>query len=225
MDRNRAAWNKQQHHLQDALLHPKEHPEYLGLFLSQHAQVHTTKMSNSKEWSFVDEVLLGLDDIALRSIPTGSEHSVIWILWHMARCEDLTMNILVAGADQVIEEQDWIKKLHSPFLHTGNAINLQEIIHFSQAIELDSLAAYRVAVGESTRRVVNQLKPDHLGQKVDPKLIMRVRQMEAVLPSADGIVNYWSKRTIAGLLLMPPTRHCFTHLNEALRIKQALHFK
>jgi hypothetical protein len=35
-------------------------------------------------------------------------------------------------------------------------------------------------------------------------------------------VDYWSRRTVAGLLLMPPTRHCFLHLNEALRIKHAL---
>jgi hypothetical protein len=32
----------------------------------------------------------------------------------------------------------------------------------------------------------------------------------------------WSKRTVAGLLPMPPTRHNFLHLNEALRIKQKL---
>jgi hypothetical protein len=44
----------------------------------------------------------------------------------------------------------------------------------------------------------------------------------ALLPEAIGILQYWSKRTIAGLLLMPPTRHNFLHLNEALRIKLKL---
>jgi hypothetical protein len=34
--------------------------------------------------------------------------------------------------------------------------------------------------------------------------------------------DYWSKKTIAGLLLMPPTRHNFVHLNEAARIRQKL---
>jgi len=45
---------------------------------------------------------------------------------------------------------------------------------------------------------------------------------KAMLPDAEGIVNYWSKRTIGGLLLMPPTRHCFLCLNEARRIKERL---
>jgi hypothetical protein len=47
-----------------------------------------------------------------------------------------------------------------------------------------------------------------------------VLQERAVVEEAKGIVDYWSKRTIAGLLLMPPTRHCFIHLNEALKIKK-----
>ena len=41
-----------------------------------------------------------------------------------------------------------------------------------------------------------------------------------LIPEAVGILSNWSKRTIARLLLMPPTRHNFLHLNEVLRIKQ-----
>jgi hypothetical protein len=42
----------------------------------------------------------------------------------------------------------------------------------------------------------------------------------AVVEDAKGLIDYWSKRKISGLLLMPPTRHCFIHLNEALKIKK-----
>lgn len=41
-------------------------------------------------------------------------------------------------------------------------------------------------------------------------------------PEADEIIAYWGGRTLAGLLLMPPTRHNFLHLSEALRIRQKL---
>jgi hypothetical protein len=43
---------------------------------------------------------------------------------------------------------------------------------------------------------------------------------EAVVEAARGVVDYWGRLNIAGLLLMPPTRHCFVHLNESLRLKQ-----
>ncbi len=44
-------------------------------------------------------------------------------------------------------------------------------------------------------------------------------QEGAVTPEAREIADYWSRKTIAGLLLMPPTRHCILHLNEGMRIR------
>ena len=37
------------------------------------------------------------------------------------------------------------------------------------------------------------------------------------------LVEYWGTRTLAGLILMPATRHPLVHLNEAMRIKDLLH--
>ncbi len=225
MDKNRAAWNKNQHLLQAALAKPQAHSEWLSLFLTQHAQVHSGELGMVEGWSFADEVFAGLSDNALRLVPPGAEHSLLWIIWHLARCEDLTMNVLVAGTDQVFIRQGWKDRLHPPFDHTGNEIDVATLEEFSQVVDPATLQAYRLAVGASTRQVVGQLTPFELTQKVDPGRIMKVRQASVVLPAADVIVNYWSKRTIAGLLLMPPTRHCFTHLNEALRIRLALGVK
>ena len=221
MDPHFAAWNKQQHLLQIALSSPEEHPEWMALFLSQHGQVHSKKVSLTENWSFEDAVLNGMDEAALRLMPTRFEHSVAWILWHLARCEDLTVNMLVAGEEQVLYRQGWIDRLNSPILHTGNEINLQEIALFSQSINLENLKAYRAAVGVSTREVVSCLTPGELSKMVQPDRMDKLRALGVVLDP--GILNYWSHRTIAGLLLMPATRHCITHLNEAGRIKQALH--
>lgn len=49
-----------------------------------------------------------------------------------------------------------------------------------------------------------------------------LNQHAMVQPEAIEILNYRSKRTIAGLLLMPPTRHNFLPLGEAQRIKTKL---
>jgi len=47
----------------------------------------------------------------------------------------------------------------------------------------------------------------------------------AVLPGAEGLLDYWGKRKIFEMLLMPPTRHLMTHLNEARSIKKKLRIK
>ena len=55
-----------------------------------------------------------------------------------------------------------------------------------------------------------------------PTRIQTNADQSDVLPEASGVLEYWSRRTMAGLLLMPATHHNLTHLNEAVRIKHCL---
>jgi hypothetical protein len=57
---------------------------------------------------------------------------------------------------------------------------------------------------------------------MNPNAVQRIFDEGAVLEETRGIAEYWSKRDVAGLLLMPATRHILTHLNEALKIKKKL---
>ena len=100
MDIHRKNWNAVQQALKWALA-AGDREKTLELFLSQHAMLHSGKMAKSGLWSFEDEVLDGLSDEQVRAIPQDGEHSIVWILFHLARIEDITMNMLVAGADQL----------------------------------------------------------------------------------------------------------------------------
>jgi hypothetical protein len=176
MDPNRKLWNRQQQALQRALSRPDEHQKAIELLLSQHAMVHSAKMARSKLWSFEDEVWQDTTEEIVRCIPRGCDHSIAWCIWHLARVEDVTMNLLVAGSPQLLHRDDWLKRL----------------------------------------------EPEELKQKVDPARLQRVMAEGAIVEAASGIADYWGKRTVAELLLMPPTRHNFVHLNEALCIKHKL---
>jgi hypothetical protein len=105
-------------------------------------------------------------------------------------------------------------------IHTGKAMSEGEIIELGSGMNIEQLREYRVAVGRQTEKIVKQLDSAAIIQKVSSSRLDLVLQERAVVEDAKGIVDYWSKRTIAGLLLMPPTRHCFIHLNEALKIKK-----
>jgi hypothetical protein len=59
-----------------------------------------------------------------------------------------------------------------------------------------------------------------LKNKVDLTRLQQVLDEGAVIPAAIGNVEYWGRRTIAGLLQMPPTRHSYIHLNESLTLKK-----
>jgi hypothetical protein len=222
MDIHRAAWNKQQQVLKSCLADPEEHTEWLRLFLDQHAQVHAGEMSGAGGWSFEDEVLIGLDELCIRKIPEGDEHSIAWILFHLARIEDVTMNILVAGSEQLLKREDWLVKMNAPVVDTGNAMDVESVTLLSGAIDIIALRAYRMAVGRNTEQIARKLTASELSKQVDPARLEKVKSEGAVVTEAPEVLEYWGKKTLAGLLLMPATRHCILHLNEALRVRYCL---
>jgi hypothetical protein len=224
MDPNRKLWNQRHQQLTRALS-KGDRDTAIDLFLDQHAMVHSAKLSKTKLWSFDDELLQDMTDEEIRQIPPGGEHSIAWILFHLARIEDITMNMLVAGSDQLFTREDWAQKMNVTILHSANRMDNASIAQLSSRIDLRSLHAYRLAVGNRTRTIVRKLQAKDLKQKVEPARIEKVLSEGAVTPEAMEILQYWSKKTIAGLLLMPPTRHCILHLNEAMRIKDKLRKK
>ncbi|HEY9122239.1 MAG TPA: DinB family protein [Brevefilum sp.] len=192
------------------------------LLLQQHARLHSRDLLTGVDWSYQDAVLADLPDDWMRIVPEGEEHSIAWLLWHLTRCEDITMNLLVLETDQVLFSQAWFEKLNCLWRDTGNAMSPEEIFNFSQIINLDALLNYRTAVGQNTQNIINGLTQESLHRKMNADAVQRIFDEGAVLEEARGIAEYWSKRDVAGLLLMPATRHILTHLNEALKIKKRL---
>lgn len=215
-------WNVRQKKLLTLLSASNSYSQAIQLFLEQHAEVHSSVMSSSGILSFEDEVLVDLTDVQMRKMPDRMDHSIAWIIWHLARIEDVTMNMLVAGTEQLFSRDDWKRKLGISALHTGNAMPKSEITGLSKIINIDNLRNYRVAVGRQTEKIAKQLDPGELDQKISPSRLDLLMQEGAVVKEAKGLIDYWSKRTVAGILLMPPTRHCFIHLNEAARIKKKI---
>ncbi|HNT73548.1 MAG TPA: DinB family protein [Anaerolineae bacterium] len=220
MDSNRKHWNEQQKEFHAALLGFKQHDRAMALFVQQHAALHSAKVTPGIPWSFEDEVLDDMTEAQIRRIPQGCDYSVAWHIWHLARIEDITMNLLLAGRLQCFVREGWQARLNAPVVDTGNAMTKDEVAALSEALDLAALREYRAAVGRETRANVTGLAPEAFKQKVDPARLRQVMEEGAVVEAARGIVDYWSRRTLAELLLMPPTRHNLVHLNESLRLKQ-----
>jgi DinB superfamily len=219
MDPKRRFWNQQQQALRAALLHPGDGRKAFDLFLDQHGMVHSSRMAPAAGFSFDDDLWRDLSEKAARYIPPKGEHSIAWMIWHIARIEDVTMNILVAGSRQVFEDVRRQENLGVAIPDTGNAMTGIEIAQLSATIDLEALKAYRLAVGCRTREIILQLRVEELKRKTDPMRLQRVKESGAVGTAASWLLDYWGGLTLAGILLMPPTRHNFVHLTEAARGK------
>jgi hypothetical protein len=218
MDTHRKLWNDQQKALRQALEH--QHARGIQLFLDQHAMLHAAEVSHSGGYSFDHELWQGAEEITIRRIPLNEEHSIAWCIWHLARIEDVTMNVLLAGTEQLFEQNGWAARLRVTTRDTGNAMSPADIAGLSVDIDTAALRIYRAEVGCRTREIVGQLLPENFSRKVEPARLQRLLDEGAVCDASRGLLEYWGNLTYAGLLLMPPTRHNFVHLNEALRLKQ-----
>ncbi|MCM3173396.1 DinB family protein [Paenibacillus sp. MER 99-2] len=221
----RRTWNENHKQLTEIILNANEHVPTIKLFLDHHALLYSSKMSKDRIHTLEDIVLEHMDESNLRKYPVrarDTKNSIVWHLWHIARVEDITMNILVADSQQVLHSDQWLQKMNIRFSHSGNSMSDDDIAELSSLINIESLLEYRIAVGKQTRQIVSSLQPGEFRNKVQDSRIKKLFDEKAILQEASGIAEYWSKKTIAGLVLMPATRHNFLHLNKCVRIKDQL---
>lgn len=221
---DKKAWGLNQKLLRDVLLKPDKFHDAINLCLEQHAMVHASEMSQIKKVTFEDELWEGLSEKSFRTMPSVKDETIAWSLWHITRIEDITMNILVAGENQVLNVDDWMEKLAVKVCDTGNSMTDEEIIDLSANLNWQELRKYRMAVGRKTRRIIQRLQPADLKSKMKPERLHRILAEGAVL-NVDGakwLVDFWGRKNVAGILLMPITRHQLVHINESMRLKTKL---
>ena len=221
-DQDRLLWNNQQKQLRASLSHLNNYPETLSLFLHQHAMVHAASLTPDEPIHFQESLISTLTDAQWRTILPNGEHSLAWIFWHMARIEDMTMNLLIAGTQQVFLKEEWPLRLKISVLDSGNSMSVDEIKTITDSMDITELMNYRNAVALRTREIVQTLDPAQLKKRVDSGRLQQMLSVGAVRPAAIGLIEYWGGLKYAGLLLMPPTRHNFVHLNEARLLKEKL---
>ncbi len=133
------------------------------------------------------------------------------------------MNILVNGEKQIFNE-DWQTRMNSPIRDTGNALSDNQIIQLSKSLRIQELLEYRNKVGRKSREIIRTLSPDDIRRKIPAQRISRILEEGGTTNHEDSIwlLDFWDKKDIAGILLMPPTRHVMLHLNGCCKWKLAI---
>src|SRR5712692_513690 len=122
------------------------------LFLSQHAAMHSAAVGG-KKMSAAERTFTGVTDEQMRVRPREDLNSVAWLMWHIARAEDIMVNTILAGRSQVFDEA-WGKRLGITRPDFGIGMSSAEVSELSRQIEPAALREYRDAVGVRTREVV-----------------------------------------------------------------------
>jgi hypothetical protein len=190
--------------------------------LDQHTWAHAAAVSGLATPTTVDRLIAGLDEAHLRARPGPGLNSIAWILWHMARLEDVAVNVLVAGGSQVIAEDDWADRLRLPHTALGTGMDDAEVDGVSRQVDTAALLDYRMAVGRRTRDVMARLEETDLDQTVDAARVSELVTRGSIAAPAAWLVDVWQGQPLHFFLLMPATAHNFMHLGEAWCVRGLL---
>ena len=189
----------------------------LGEFvLAEHAAVHARDVSG-REFPG-QRVFDEPSDAQMRVRPGAGLNSLVWLLWHMARTEDAAVNAVVAGRDQILDE-DWTRRMRVPWRIIGTGMTDAEVARVSAEADVAAVRAYRSAVGRRTREVVQALTTSAWDEVVDAADIRRAGAAGAFRDWVDGQSYPWLGWTRGEQIASSAVRHNAAHIGEAVTLR------
>ena len=189
------------------------------MFLQQHSVVHSAAVGGNKA-STAERTLTGLTDEQMRVRPREDLNSISWLVWHIARGEDIMVNRVLGGRSQVFDDA-WLKRLAITRRDFGIGMSSAEVSDLTRQIDVGALREYRDAVGLRTREVVGAFKAqDWEGEVLAPALEQAASE-GAFATRAEALVKAFTGRPRAMVLSGIALFHSAGHLGEAMTVRGA----
>jgi len=190
--------------------------DLVAYVLTEHAAVHAVEVSGR---TFGSQRILGEPtDAQMRVRPGMGLNSLVWLLWHMARTEDVAVNLIVARRDQVLDSQ-WAQRMNVSWRNIGTGMTDDEVAAVSEAADVAAVRAYRAAVGLRTREVVQALPGAAWEAVVGEDDVRRAAATGAFRDWVEGERYPWQGWTRAEQLASSAVRHNAAHLGEAVTLR------
>ena len=189
------------------------------LFLNQHSAMHSAAVGGNK-MSAAERTFTGLTDEQMRVRPREDLNSLAWLMWHIARAEDIIVNPVLAGRPQVFDDK-WMKRLGITRRDLGTGMTSPEVTELTRQLHLGALREYRDAVGLRTREVVGGFKPQDWEGQVAAEPVERVAAEGAFGARTEMLVKVFPGRPRAMVLSGIALFHSAGHMGEATTVRTA----
>ena len=189
------------------------------LFLMQHSAMHSKAVAGNAA-STAERALGGVTDDQWRLRPREDLNSIAWIVWHIARAEDIIVNFAIGKRDQVYDDA-WMKKLGIARRDFGIGMTTAEVGDLTQKIDLVALREYRDAVGRRTREIVGGFGASDWEGQSEASALERAAAAGALGAKSEQLVKAFSGRPRAALLSGIALFHPAGHLGEATTVRSA----
>ena len=194
----------------------------LGFFLVQHGRLHSLDAG-----SYADRVFGGLSEEQMRARPGPGLNSLVWLLWHMARTEDVAVNLVVGAGSQVLDDE-WVRRMDAPWRTIGTGMSEGDVADFTRRADVEAVRAYRAAVGRRTQEAVRTLPLTAWDEIVGRSDTVRAASAGAFAPNTpwadDTGYRPWQGHSRAAQLASSAIGHNAMHLGEAVTIRSLAGF-
>jgi hypothetical protein len=182
--------------------------DLVEFFLAEHAAVHRTHVFD-------------VSDAAMRIRPAPGLNSLLWLAWHVARTEDVAVNLVVAARPQVFDT-DWAERMKIRRRDVGTGMTADEVAELTEQADVAAVRAYRTAVANRTREVVKTLAPAAWDEIVGLGDTTRAAHAGAFGPNDEWVEGVglpgWQGHSRGAQLGNSAIRHNAVHLGEAITI-------
>ena len=189
------------------------------LFLDQHAAMHSAAVGGNP-MSAAERTFTGLTDEQMRVRPREDLNSLTWLLWHIARAEDVFLNPVLSGRPQVLDDA-WAKRLAVSRRDFGIGMSSPEVTELTRQIDLGALREYRDAVGRATRDIVGGFTPEDWTGAVTAEAVQRAAAQGAFGARTEALVKAFPGRPRKALLSAIAIFHASSHMGEAATVRTA----
>jgi hypothetical protein len=185
------------------------------LFLMNHANTHGTSALPGERPGREERLCRELTEMDLRICPEGRFNSIAWLLWHMARCEDVIVNSVLHNGSEVLDD-GWLNRLGVSTRHIGTEDTMEEVEAFSQQVDVTALRLYRAAVARGTRTWVESIDFASLDKILTCAGAERAAQRGAFNERSDWVRVMWSgeDRTEISWLCWLAIGHNHSHIGD-----------
>jgi len=152
--------------------------EMLGYYAHR---LHTVEVGGGE--SYGDRVFGGLTDDQMRRRPASGLNSLVWLLWHMARTEDVAVNLVVSDGRQVDQKDGfflgptifdrvtpnmkiWKEELFGPVLSVMRATDIDEALKLLNASTYGNMASIFTTSGKNAREFKRRAQAGMLGVNI-----------------------------------------------------------
>ena len=186
------------------------------LFLMQHGAVHSKEVGGNPG-SVAERTFGGLTADQMKVRPREDLNSIAWLMWHIARAEDIMLNAVISGRDQVFAD-GWMTKLGIARKDFGIGMKSAEVTELTQQIDVAALREYRDAVGKRTREIVGSFKEADWGGNIEPPALERAAAQGAF---GEALVKAFSHRPKVAVMNGIALFHASGHMGEAVTVRSA----